>query len=62
MILWSVEGEYLALSSDSDCATVTSQHNMLTCVFTREHVNFIQHYIPQNICWCPYAMFVYEAQ
>ena len=35
---YSVEGEYLALSSDVDCATIPSECDMLICVFTKGHM------------------------
>ena len=36
---YPVEGEYLALSSDDDYASIPSEHDMLTCVFTRGHMS-----------------------
>ena len=36
--LYSIEGEYLALSTDRDYAALPSQQDMLTCVFTRGYL------------------------
>ena len=35
---YSVEGEYLALLSDGDYATLPSEKDMLICAITREYI------------------------
>ena len=34
----SLEGEYLAISSDSDYSTIPLEHNVLICDLTKDHV------------------------
>ena len=60
---YSVEGEYLALLSNGDHATLPSEYDMLACVFTRETcVKLTEHCIPQKLYWCLYTLFVNDAE
>ena len=44
---YSLIGEYLALFSDGDYATIPSEHDVLICVLPKEHTsnrhNFVHH-------------------
>ena len=35
---YSLEGWYVALSSSGDHATIPSEHDILTCLFTQGHI------------------------
>ena len=56
----SIEGEYLTLSSDSDYATLLSEQDMLTCVFTKGHICQFDTalYPTEKVSWCLYTFFV----
>ena len=61
---YSVEGEYLALTSDGDYATIPVEYDMLACVFTREHMCQIHTalYPTENVSWCLYVLFINDAE
>ena len=56
---YSVKADYLILSSHGEYATVPSECDMLTCVFTKEHIcEFDTVLSPtEKVFWCPYALF-----
>ena len=54
---YSIDGEYLALSSDSNYATLLSEQDMLTCVSTRSHMHQVDMslYPTEKVSWCLYT-------
>ena len=61
---YSVKCEYLALSSDGDYATIPSECDMLTCIFTRGHIcQFsMTFYATENVSLYLYTLFVNDAE
>ena len=58
-----VDGEYLALSSDSCYGTISSEYDMLTRVFTRDHMCENDTALcPTEVSCCLYALFVSYAE
>ena len=61
---YSLEGEYLALSSSNDYATIPSEHDVLAIVFSKEHRWHLHTalYPTEKITWWLNALFVSNAE
>ena len=61
---YSIEGYYLTLSCGSNYATLSSEWDMLTCVFNRGHMFKFDTalYPTEKVPWCLYTLLVNDAE
>ena len=61
---YSVEDEYLTLSSDGDSTTISLENDMVTCIVTRGNICQFSTalYLTDKFSWCLYMLFVNDTE